>query len=285
MKTVQFKRPDGKKMNIEIIKYHPNDLSRNKTPNRHRHDFHSIFLVLGGSSFQEIDFVDYELTKNQIMLIPKGAIHWEKEIKGLYGYTILFNDEFFSGPQNELLHGLLHYAIALRKLLIPLDEVETNQIELYLQLLLQEQEASENQNKTFILQNLMLALLNKLESLIQHMHESTSSFLKYRRPFQRFISSLNASYTDQNSLDHYAAELNITKRKLNEVVKEMTGQTANSFIIERVLLEAKRELCFGEKSIKEIALKLGYENQYYFSRIFKNKVGLGPEKFRAQFAE
>ncbi len=281
---VEFHRPDGERLNIEIIKYQAGDLSRNATPDRHRHNFHSIFFVLGGESRQEVDFQDYQLLKNQVMLIPQGAIHWEKEMKSLQGYTVLFKDDFFSIHQQQLLYGLLRYAIAQRKLLISLDEEYAEVIELYFSLLMKEQAAFENQNQTFILQNLMLALLNSLEGLVQSLPEN-NSFLSYRRPFQRFMELVDNSFTQQNKLDYYAAELNMTKRKLNDTVKRITGQTAANFIINRIMLEAKRELCFNEKTIKEIAFTLGYESQYYFSRVFKNRTGESPEQFRKTYAQ
>lgn len=284
METVQFHRPDGKKLNIEIIKYTPKDVSRNKTPDRHRHDFHSIFFILEGKSTQEIDFQEYELTKNQVMLIPQGAIHWEKKIKGLSGYTILFKDDFFSNAQKQLLLGLLQYALALRKLLIPIKEKDLSIIKSYFELLMAEQQAEINQNQTFILQNLMLALLNKLEGLIQNLPE-INSFISYRKPFQRFVQIVDETFLQQQKLDFYALHLNLTKRKLNEIVKQVTGQTASNFIIDRIILEAKRELCFSEKTVKEIAYELGYESQYYFSRIFKKRTGKSPEEFRIAYAE
>ncbi|MEL6252706.1 MAG: helix-turn-helix domain-containing protein [Bacteroidota bacterium] len=284
MKNVDFYRPDGKKLNIEIIKYEPDDLSRNKTPDRHRHNFHSIFFILRGKSFQEVEFQDFELTENQILLIPQGSIHWEKEIENLSGYVILFKDEFFTKLQRQLLYGLLHYASALRKLLIPLGQEDRDTIKLYFDLLMKEQEQDENQNQTFILQNLMLALLNRIEGVIQNLPE-INSFLIYRGPFQRFIELVDETYTDHNSLDFYASELNMTQRKLNEAVKRLTGQTASNYIIDKIMLEAKRDLCFSRQSIKEIAFKLGYESQYYFSRIFKNRTGMSPEQFRILYAE
>ena len=284
MKTVEFHRPDGKKINIEIIKYQCNDPSRNATPDRHRHEFHSIFFILGGSTVQEIDFDEYQIGQNQIMVIPKGAIHWEKTNHHVSGFVILFTDDFFSEVQRQLLNGFLQYAIASRKLLIPVQLEKVEQLQYYFELLFQEQEESINQNQTFLLQNLMLALLNKLEGLIQHLSE-TNSFIATRRPFQRFIELVEHNFSHHKALKFYTTELNLTGRKLNEIIKRITGQTASGFIIDRVIIEAKRELCFGEKSIKEIAHLLGYENQYYFSRVFKKKVGMSPESFRSQFAE
>ncbi|MCI4669048.1 MAG: helix-turn-helix transcriptional regulator [Bacteroidia bacterium] len=284
METVEFHRSDGKKLNIEIIKYKPEDLPRNKTPNRHRHDFHAIFFIQEGTSLQEIDFEDYHITSNQVMLIPEGAVHWEKEIIHMSGYTILFKNDFFSNAQKRLLDGLMDYAVALRKLLIDMKPEVANQIIPYFELLMLEQAEGENQNQTFILQNLMLALLNKLEGLMQSLPES-QSFVKYRGPFQNFVQLVENSFTQQNKLDFYAEKLNMTKRKLNEAVKLITGQTAANFIIDRIILEAKRELSFSGKSIKELAFELGYESQYYFSRIFKNRTGKSPEQFRETYAE
>jgi len=284
MKTVEFYRPDGKKLKIEIIKYEPDDKSRNRTPDRHRHNFHSIFFILKGKSVQEVEFQHFDLSQNQILIIPQGAIHWEKENENLSGYVVLFKDEFFTKMQRQLLYGLLHYASALRKLLIPLEEGDLKTIKLYFELLIQEQALEQNQNQTFILQNIMLALLNRLEGVIQNLPE-INSFVIHRRPFQRFIELVEDTFTQHNSLDFYASELQLTKRKLNETIKHITGQTASNFIIDRLILEAKRELCFSDKSIKEIAFTLGYESQYYFSRIFKNRTGKSPEQFRIAYAE
>lgn len=39
-------------------------------------------------------------------------------------------------------------------------------------------------------------------------------------------------------------------------------------------------LCETELSIKEISAEIGYNDQNYFSRIFKNKFGISPTDFR-----
>ena len=284
MKIVEFKRPDGKNINLEIIKYSPTDLSRNKTPDRHRHNFHSLFFIRNGRSIQEVDFTDYRLSKNHIIIIPKGSVHWEKTMKNLSGYTILFKDDFFSAHQRQLLHGLLNYAIALRKLLIKIEKADLKSIESYFELLMMEQETPRVQNKIFILQNLMLALFNKLESILQNSMNATS-FLNHSRPFQQYVDLVETTFVQQKGQDYYASALNITKRKLNYIVKNMTGQTANNYVIDRIMLEAKRHLCFTNKSVKEIAFDLGYESQHYFSRLFKKRNGVNPEAFRQSNAQ
>ena len=281
---IEFKRPDDKNLSIEIIKFQSDEVNREKIEQIHRHNFHSIFFIQSGYSQQEIDFETYEIQANQVIIIPKGATHREQVTENIEGYAILFTDDFFSVIQKELLNGFLQYAIAKRKLLIQVPIEQLKNIEYYFELLNQEQFFDNNQNQTFILQNLMLALLNKLEGLIQNISE-LNNFINKRKPFQKFVEIVEIHYREQKQLDFYTTQLQLTSRNLNKILKEITGQTANHFLIDRIIISAKRELCFTDKSVKEIAYELGYDNQYYFSRIFKKRVQLSPEQFRNQFAQ
>lgn len=284
MEIVEFQRPDGKNLNIEIIQ---NTLEHNPKQDigqRHRHNFHSIFFIKEGKSKQEIDFERYEISKQEILIIPQGATHLIKEISAWEGYTIVFKDEFFSKVQKDLLNGFLQYAIITRKLLINIPKPIQNYLEYYFKLLFEEQNGKETQNQVFLLQNLMLALLNKLETLA-YTSLDENFFIRKQATFQSFVSLLEDNFLTQKNLNFYIENLQITQRKLNDVLKEMVGLTAQDLIIERVILEAKRELCFSTKNIKEIAFLLGYDNQYYFSRIFKKRTEQSPEQFRSLSAQ
>lgn len=53
---------------------------------------------------------------------------------------------------------------------------------------------------------------------------------------------------------------------LNECVKNITGFSVSYHIQQRIILEAKRMLFYTNKSIKEIAIELGYDDYPYFSK-------------------
>jgi AraC-like DNA-binding protein len=44
--------------------------------------------------------------------------------------------------------------------------------------------------------------------------------------------------------------------------------------------EARKLLLSSELSVSEIAYKLNFEDNSYFNKVFKNKTGLTPKRFR-----
>jgi AraC-like DNA-binding protein len=69
---------------------------------------------------------------------------------------------------------------------------------------------------------------------------------------------------------------------LNECVKAVTGKSVTSQIQQRVTMEAKRLLYHSNRSVKEIAGDLGFDDHSYFTRLFTKVVGMTPLAFRAK---
>ncbi len=88
-------------------------------------------------------------------------------------------------------------------------------------------------------------------------------------------------YTNRHLVSDYAGELHISSKYLNQLVKKVMGVTAKHLIKEQLIMHACRDLKFSAKSVKEIALNLGFAEPYHFSRFFKNYTGLAPNDFRA----
>jgi AraC family transcriptional regulator, transcriptional activator of pobA len=77
-----------------------------------------------------------------------------------------------------------------------------------------------------------------------------------------------------------ASQLNISSKYLSDLLKQETGKTALELIHLFVISEAKNMIVEGNKSISEIAYKLGFENPPYFPRLFKKEVGVSPKEFK-----
>jgi len=62
--------------------------------------------------------------------------------------------------------------------------------------------------------------------------------------------------------------------------KEETGQTFSAYVMKLRMEQAKRLLEDPTIRISEIAVQVGYDNIYHFSRAFKNFAGLSPKEYR-----
>ena len=83
----------------------------------------------------------------------------------------------------------------------------------------------------------------------------------------------------------YAAALNISTSYLNEAVKDTTGLPVSYWIQQEVVIEAKRLLYYTDKTVKEIAYELGFDDHAYFSRLFVKAEGITALTFRKQYRE
>lgn len=92
-------------------------------------------------------------------------------------------------------------------------------------------------------------------------------------------------YVDQNisqeiSLEQMAEKVERSSFYLSKLFREEKGETFISFVSNKRLEKACQLLTETNLSIKEITAKIGYNDQNYFSRIFKNKYGLTPKNYR-----
>ncbi|MDP9076786.1 MAG: AraC family transcriptional regulator [Bacteroidota bacterium] len=87
-------------------------------------------------------------------------------------------------------------------------------------------------------------------------------------------------FKTKHGVGEYAELLNIPTKTLSRIVKNHFQKPLTEIIAEKIIMEAKRELNFTSKTLKEIAYGLGFNDEYHFSRYFKNKMKVSPKSFR-----
>lgn len=99
---------------------------------------------------------------------------------------------------------------------------------------------------------------------------------------------LNAYFENANNkglptANDLAQELNLTTKYLSDCLKQITGQTTQQLIHEKLIEYAKDLLTTTELSVSEIAFQLGFEYSQSFNRLFKNKTSKTPGEYRKSF--
>ena len=94
------------------------------------------------------------------------------------------------------------------------------------------------------------------------------------------LQSGRRALPDQKQVQDYADMLHKSPKTLSNIFSTCKLPSPLRVIHERVEAEAKRLLLYSNKSAKEIADILGFEDQASFSRFFKNMTGQSAVQFR-----
>ena len=123
---------------------------------------------------------------------------------------------------------------------------------------------------------LILAHLNCLLTEINSAYSTGDKKLaddkltKYIR-FKVFVEN---NLTDHPTIKGIAEELALSTDSLYQLVKYYSGHSPKEFVTNRLILEARRRMYYGERSsVKELAFELGFNDPDYFSRLFKKVTG------------
>jgi len=85
------------------------------------------------------------------------------------------------------------------------------------------------------------------------------------------------------SVRYFADALNISAKYLSSLLKQLTGQTMQQIIHEKLIEKAKEKLSTTRMSVSEIAYQLGFEHPQSFNKLFKSKTKQSPLDFRQSF--
>ncbi|HET9207912.1 MAG TPA: helix-turn-helix domain-containing protein [Burkholderiaceae bacterium] len=97
---------------------------------------------------------------------------------------------------------------------------------------------------------------------------------------ERYRALVDRSFRTHPSLATLALQLGITPTQLNRVCRQLTGRSALALLHARVMLEAQRDLAYTTRSVKQIALGLGFSDAGYFTRFFQRLSGRTPTQWR-----
>lgn len=82
------------------------------------------------------------------------------------------------------------------------------------------------------------------------------------------------------SVSYFAKECHLSANYFGDLIKKETGKSAQEYIQDRIIDEAKNRIFEPGKNISEIAYELGFKYPQHFSRMFKERVGSTPIEFK-----
>jgi two-component system response regulator YesN len=116
----------------------------------------------------------------------------------------------------------------------------------------------------------------KLQSLSSQKHQPSDIIIDLINLMRK---NLHNPELDFESL---ASQNGIMPESLNKRFKKETGMPLHQYFLQLKINAAKSILANLNYRISDLADFLGFEDQYYFSRLFKKKTGLSPINYRKQ---
>ena len=105
---------------------------------------------------------------------------------------------------------------------------------------------------------------------------SSDSFQVYAK----FVQMVEDNYIEHHAVKDYIEKLGVSQTTLNLYTQQYAKTTPLKIINNRIILEAKRLLCYSTTRTKQIAFYLGFKDDSYFVKLFKRNVGMSPVEFR-----
>jgi len=269
--------PSGTREGIIIARTSTDGLPNFKEVERsHRDNGHVFILQQNGTTHIEIDFRDHLITASSIIYIHPDQIH---RVIGFDNSTIT---SWIITSENLNRENLM-----LLESLAPLDALTLSAetfsiISETAALCIKFTERTDEKLYDTIIKEGCNTLVSLVASQYLAKAKNTDNYSRSEVISKSFKLSLEHDFKIIKSPAAYAQSLNISTPYLNECVKNATGYSVSDHIQKRVILEAKRLLYYSNKSVKEIAADLGYDDYSYFTRLFVKVTGVTPLNFRTK---
>lgn len=245
----------------------------------HRDDHYIFFLVEEGSASLMIDFTEVVFHQQTLYYVLPGQVHQSLGYNEACGWFIAVDTMLVPPDYRKVFEG----SLALQQ---PhaLNNDQMQQCRSLLEVLLQR--FQETESVPFNL-SVTHSLLQAFIGMVAGCYSCAANpIVQSTRPMeivQQFKRVLIDNIHTIKSPSAYADMLRVSESYLNESLKKVTGMSVSYWILNEVVLEAKRLLYYSELNVKEIAHKLGYDDHTYFSRIFKKSENITPLSFRASY--
>lgn len=256
-----------------------NFAGHNKTES-HAHDHVSIIYILDGAASYEIGGKVYKVTAGSLFICNPGVTHHRiiGERQRLTEFQTAFTNISLRGlPQGYLISPeespaitLLHHNQAFHNCC---EEIAMEQK--------RNDPASALMIKCLVMKLIVLLLKELHVHTDAHAHQDFS-LEKYEKSniVDAIVTFMNENYMQPISLARISENAYLSPVYISRVFKELMGEAPINYLI-RVRLAKACELMqqVPDVSIRQVAAAVGYEDAYYFSKLFKKHYGVSPREY------
>lgn len=247
-----------------------------------RYPYFSMLLVTKGVGSVVRDETTYAFRSGSLLCFALYQPFMVKAESELEGVLINFHPSFFClfKHRNEVSCNGVLFNNLYDTPVVELSPGEMQSLSVVADQITTEMRSRQDPDPDVLLSYLKIFLINASRAKMEQRRAEEARPAKIPVSLEKLQNAIDTHFKTLRSPAEYGVLLNISPKALNKICKTWFHKTVSELIAERLIIEAKRELYLTARSVKEIAYGLGYEDEFYFSRYFKKKVGVSPQLFR-----
>ncbi|HTD39799.1 MAG TPA: helix-turn-helix domain-containing protein [Mucilaginibacter sp.] len=249
-----------------------------------RYNYYTIIINLEGNGKLRSDFSEYDFSGATMMCFSPYQPFMISSAQGLKGVALNFHPDFFCihlHHKDVACNGVLFNNIYQPPFITLADKDTAAFLNIIEQMQAEMQNAALAQYELLV-SYLKIFLINGSRLRIEQSPSVPAEISGLKEPFvlQNLKDAIEENFKTKHSPAEYADMLNISPKALAKITRNHFNKTLTNMIAERIVIEAKRELYLTSKPVKSIAYELGFNDEFYFSRFFKNNADVSPQLYR-----
>lgn len=258
-------------------------------PEGHSFGFYTIFLkdVNCGNIKYGRNYYDYQegtlvfLAPDQVVKIENRLPHQPK------GWALLFHPDLIRGTTlGRTIKEYTFFSYEVREALHLSEQERQTVMECFYNIRSELHHNIDTHSQRLIVSNIEL-FLNYCtrfydRQFITRKHANSDVLSRFETLLNNYFKSEMPQKIGLPSVKYCAGELHFSANYLGDLLKKETGKSAQEHIQFHLIEVAKEKMFEKNKSVSEIAYELGFEYPQYFSRLFKKRVGVSPNEYRAR---
>lgn len=252
---------------------HPGNHYFNWDKGRVLNDCYAVYITSGNGYFQSRQCDPIEIREGTVMMLYPGEWHRYKpeESTGWDEYWVGFN-------------GIIMKDLMSRHFFHPSDPllqigIQDNLLQIFRDII--DSVKSENPGYQAQACGAVMYLLGSIHASLRRKNNIATGNTEVLIGQARML--MLAGLERPVSPEQIADELNVSYSWFRKSFKAVTGLAPGQYILQLKIERAIQLLADPGKSVKEVAYELNFESAFYFSALFKKKLGVSPEQYRARF--
>ena len=242
----------------------------------------ALYLVERGSGQLQVDYATHEFAAPVLIsLNPYQKVQFQPRTK-LAGWVLFFHANFFCIETH-------HHAVGCNGVLfnevyevpvVTLDPAMLAEFSRLIQDMATELRGQDVAHLEILVSSLKILLIKATRLKLAQQGAAQLPATGRPETLRRLRELIEANYQKLHSPSDYAELLGLSNKSLAQLVKTYHHKTLNELIRDRIVKHAKWQLLHTAKAVKEIAYEVGFDDEFYFSRLFKRACGRSPLAFR-----